>query len=332
MSDSLGKVALFGATGAVGRSLATALRQRGLPYRVVGRSAASLESVFGADPLAEKTSWNPEDATSVRAAARGVDTLIYLVGVPYTEFRRHPVMMRQTLEGAIAEGVKRILLIGTVYPYGRAQANPVREDHPRQPHTYKGRMRKEQEELLLQAHRDGRIQGAVLRLPDFYGPGVGLSFLDSLFKAAASGGRALMMGPIDRPHQFVFVPDVGPVALQLAQQAQAYGRVWHFAGSGTATPRELSERTFAVAGTRPRRRVITAGMLRLFGLFSPMMRELAEMHYLWSKPVVMDDSALQQLLGALQRTSYEEGIRQCLQAAAAAGRAAAAGESRAAAI
>lgn len=312
MNDSLGKVALFGATGAIGKSLATALRQRGLGYRVVGRAAASLDAAFGADPLAEKVSWNPDDPASVRAAARGVDTIIYLVGVPYTQFRRHPVVMRQTLDGAVAEGVKRILLIGTVYAYGRTRSNPVREDHPRQPHTFKGRMRKEQEDLLLQAHRDGRIQGAVLRLPDFYGPGVELSFLDSLFKAASSGGRALMMGPIDRPHQFVFVPDVGPVALQLAQQPQAYGRVWHFAGSGTAIPLELSERAFAMAGTRPRRRVVTGGMLRLLGLFSPMMRELAEMHYLWSEPLVMDDSALEQLLGTLQRTSYEEGMRQCL--------------------
>jgi hypothetical protein len=28
------------------------------------------------------------------------------------------------------------------------QTNPVREDHPRQPHTFKGRTRKEQEDGL----------------------------------------------------------------------------------------------------------------------------------------------------------------------------------------
>jgi hypothetical protein len=82
---------------------------------------------------------------SVRAAARGVETIVYLVGVPYADFRLHPVLMKQTLDGAIAEGVKQLILIGTVYPYGRPRTTPVREDHPREPETFKGRMRKEQE-------------------------------------------------------------------------------------------------------------------------------------------------------------------------------------------
>ena len=315
MSDFLGKTALFGATGAIGGSLAAALRQRGAGYRVVGRSLATLQKAFGGDPLIELATWNPDDAGSVRAAARGVDTIIYLVGVPYTEFWRHPVLMRQTLEAAIAEGVKRILLVGTVYPYGRVQANPVREDQPRRPHTFKGRMRKEQEDLLLQAHAEGRIQAAVLRLPDFYGPGVEMSFVAGVFQAAAGGGRAQMIGPLDQPHQFVYVPDVGPLALRLAVQPQAWGKVWHFAGSGTITPRELSQRAFAMAGTRPRRMVAGRVMLRLSGLFNPFMREVAEMHYLWREPLLMDDSALRQLLGEVQRTPYEEGIRASLEAA-----------------
>jgi len=41
-----------------------------------------------------------------------------------------------------AAGVRNFILIGTVYPYGRARNTPVREDHPREPHTFKGRMRK----------------------------------------------------------------------------------------------------------------------------------------------------------------------------------------------
>jgi nucleoside-diphosphate-sugar epimerase len=48
----------------------------------------------------------------------------------------------------------------------------------------------------------------------FYGPGVEKSFLDGLFKAAAKGGTAYMIGPIETPHQFVYVPDVGPVVMR----------------------------------------------------------------------------------------------------------------------
>ena len=311
----MANIALFGAAGAIGASIAGALRNEDRAYRVVGRNRASLQSGFGADRLAEIVTWNPQDPASVRAAARGVDTLVYLVGVPYDQFQLHPVVMRQTLEGAIAEGVQRILLIGTVYPYGIPKTTPVTESHPREPHTFKGRMRKEQEDLLLAAHAEGKIQGAILRLPDFYGPGVDKSYLDSLFKAAASGGTANMLGPIDTPHEFVFVPDVGAVVLALAGRPEAYGRWWHFAGAGSITQRQAIEQVFQMAGRKPRYRVAGKTTLRLIGLVNPLMRELAEMHYLLTNPVLMDDSALQALLGLLHKTPYEEGLRLSLEAA-----------------
>ncbi|HEY3835386.1 MAG TPA: NAD-dependent epimerase/dehydratase family protein, partial [Bryobacteraceae bacterium] len=248
----MAEIALFGAAGAIGNSIATAFRKQGKAYRVVGRNAASLNSAFGSDPHAEIVTWNPDDPASVRTAARGVDTLIYLVGVPYDQFRLHPVVMRQTLEGAVAEGVRKVLLIGTVYPYGLPQTTPVRESHPRQPHTYKGKMRKEQEDILLAAHQEGKIQGAVLRLPDFYGPGVEKSYLDSLFKGAATGATANMLGPIDTPHEFMFVPDVGPVVAALMERPEAYGRWWHFAGECSITQREVIDRVFKMAGRKPR--------------------------------------------------------------------------------
>jgi len=110
------KIALFGAAGAIGNTVARTLSAQGTPYRVVGRSRTALERDFGADPLAEITTWNPDSPASVRAAAQGIDTIIYTVGVDYTQFALHPEVMRKTLEGAIAVGVKRILLIATVYP------------------------------------------------------------------------------------------------------------------------------------------------------------------------------------------------------------------------
>ncbi len=305
----MGKIALFGAAGAIGRSIADVLRAQGEAYRVVGRNRERLAETFGSDPNAEIVTWDPSDATSVRAAARGVDTLIYLVGVPYNHFELHPVTMRQTLDGAIAEGVKRVVLIGTVYPYGVPVTEKVSEEHSRNPPTYKGRMRKEQEDMLLAAHAAGEIQATVLRLPDFYGPGVESSFLDGLFKAVANGKTADMVGPIDTPHEFVFVPDVVPVVLALAEKPEAYGRWWNLAGAGVTTQRQMAEQAFALVGRKPKIRVVGKLGLRLIGLFQPMMKELVEMHYLQTTPVLMEDSALIGLLGDVHKTSYAEGVR-----------------------
>ena len=316
------KVALFGAAGAIGQSIAVALRQAGQPYRVVGRSRASLAQSFGHDSLVEIVTWNPDEPAWVRAAAQGVDTIVYLVGVNYWQFDLHPQLMGKTLAGAVAEGVEHLLLIGTVYPYGRARTERVREDHPREPHTFKGRMRKAQENLLLEADAAGRIKGAVLRLPDFYGPNADKSFLHSAFVAATKGGTASMIGPLDKPHEFVFVPDVGPVVVRLAATPGAWGHVWHLAGAGVTSQQAMVDEIALQAGRPVKVRAAGKVTIRMLGLFNPLLREMVEMHYLLTEPVILDDSALRQLVGPIVKTPYPEGIRQTLTAtrqAAAAG-------------
>lgn len=309
------KVALFGAAGAIGHSVAAAMRDKGQPYRVVGRNERSLRLAFGADPLAEVVTWNPDAPASVQAAASGIETLIYMVGVNYWQFALHPELMRKTLDGAVAAGVKNFILIGTVYPYGRVQTgNPVREDHPREPHTFKGRMRKAQEDLLMQTDASGRIHATVLRLPDFYGPGVEASLLHRAAQAAVNGGTADLIGPIDRPHEFVYVPDVGPVVARLIDTPAAFGKIWHLAGAGVTTQRDLISEMERQTGRELKLRVAGKTMLRLLGLFNPFMRELVEMHYLMTDPLIMDDSALQRLIGPIRKTPYVEGIRQTLEA------------------
>jgi|SRR5215813_3975262 len=309
--ESKETVALVGATGAIGKSVAAALREQGRPYRVIGRSRTSLEKTFGADPLVEFSVWDPENEQSIREALRGVGAVVYMVGVPYTDFHVHPVLMRRVIDAAIAEKVDRLLLIGTLYVFGRAQSERVTESHPREPHTFKGRKRKEQEDVVLAAHATGQIRTTVLRLPDFYGPGVERSLLSDLFLAVKQKRRAKLFGPVNKPHEFVFVPDVGPVVVNMLDTPGAFGRAWNLGGAGVTTQLELAR--LAYGGT-PRYMAAGKTMLRIMGLFDPLLREFVEMNYLLSDPLIVDDSALQQLLGPIRKTPYAEGVQQSLAA------------------
>ena len=94
----------------------------------------------------------------------------------------------------------------------------------------------------------------------------------------------------------------------------AYGRVWHLAGAGVTTQQAIVEEIERQIGHRLRVRVAGKTMLRLLGLFNPLMREMVEMHYLLTDPVLMDDSALQELLGQIHKTPYSDGVRECLAA------------------
>jgi nucleoside-diphosphate-sugar epimerase len=305
-------IALIGASGSLGKAITSALSAKSTPYRVIGRSEYSLRATFGADPLATIATWNPDDPESIRQTLAGIDTAIYMVGVNYWQFELHPQLMKKTLDGAISADVKKLLLIGTVYPYGRPQTERVSEDHPRQPHTFKGRMRKEQEDLVLAAHESGKIQTAILKLPDFYGPGVDKSFLWSAFQAAKTGKRAQLVGPIDTPHEFVHVPDAGVTVARLIAEPGAWGSTWNLGSVGVTSTRAMAEEIFAQAGHKPKFMVAGKTMLRIFGLFNPLLREMVEMHYLLTTPVILDDSRLKNLLGELPKTPYKEGIRQTL--------------------
>jgi len=44
------------------------------------------------------------------------------------------------------------------------------------------------------------------------------------------------------------------------------------------------------------------------------LRELVEMHYLQTDPKILDDTALQRLIGPIHKTPYADGIRQTLAA------------------
>jgi nucleoside-diphosphate-sugar epimerase len=309
--DSTEIVALVGATGAIGKTVAAALQQQGRRYRVIGRSRSDLERMFGDNPLAEVVTWDPDDEQSIRAALRGAAAIVYMVGVPYTDFHLHPILMRRVLDAAISEKVDRLLLIGTLYVFGRLQTERITEDHPREPHTFKGRMRKEQEDMVLAAHTTGKIKTTVLRLPDFYGPGVERSLLTDLFAAAKQNRKAKMIGPVDRPHEFVFVPDVGPVVARLLDTPAAFGQAWNLGGAGATTQLEVARMAF---GGLPRYMAVGKMMLRLIGLFDPFLKELVEMHYLMTDPLIVDDSALQQLLGGITKTPYSEGVKQSIAA------------------
>jgi nucleoside-diphosphate-sugar epimerase len=307
--------AIFGAAGAVGKSLAAELAKKGQSFRVVGRSEQRLRRDFQPyDPLVDYCAADLSDPTAAARASVGVDSIFYTVGVPYPQFEQHPKLTHFALAAAATAGVRHYFHLSTVYPYGVPQHEFVNESHPRNPTAFKGRMRKEQEDLVLAADNSAGMRTIVLRPPDFYGADSELSFVRPIFDAALKGGTANVIGPIDTPHEFTYVPDLAETMLALAEKEEAYGQAWNVAGPGLLTTRQFAEQVFAAVNKKPRLRVANKFLLRVLGLFNPVLREVVEMHYLWTTPVKLDDTRLRHLLPNLHKTPYAEGIRATINA------------------
>ena len=307
------KVAIFGAAGPIGRYVGMELDRRGIPFRAVGRTAAKLEEAFGKLPHAEVVAADLSDSGGAMQAARGVDTIVYTLGVAYTDFQLYPKLMRVAVDAAAAAGVQRFVLVTGVYSYGIPQTQRVAETHPRVPVSVKGQLRKEQEDVLMAAGERGLFKCIVVRLPDFYGPYADNSLANPVFRAALAGKTANWLGPVGALHEFVFVPDAGPAIVALASRDDCYGEAWNFAGPGEISSLAFIQKIYQAAGREPKFRSAGRTLLRMLVWFNPLMRELPEMLYLQETPVLLDDEKLCRMLGQVHKTSYDEGIKLTLE-------------------
>jgi nucleoside-diphosphate-sugar epimerase len=305
-------IAIFGAGGSIGRFAAPELVRRGHRVRVVGRNVDRLRRDF---PACEAVAADLADPAEARRAADGMDAILYAVGLPYPEFARYPVLAQTAVDAAAAAGVKQLLLISTVYPYGRPRTPRVSETHPREPHTRKGAARKAQADIFLGAHRVDGLRTATLVLPDFYGPTLENTYLSAVFAGAVKGASATVVGPIDQLHEFVYVPDTAPVIADLFARPDAFdGGAYHLGGAGTIVARDLFSLAYRAAGTEPKLFVAGVALQRLVGVVNPLIREMVEMNYLWTDPVVLDDAKLARVIGPLRKTAYDDGVRACVEA------------------
>jgi nucleoside-diphosphate-sugar epimerase len=314
---------LLGATGALGRTLARLLSERESPFRAVSRFDMALKARLDL-PHAEPFVWDPKETpASVARALAGADTAVYLVGAALWEFAEHLALTRAALAAARETGLRRLLLVSQTWAYGPPQPAYLRdgripESHPLAPATELGRVRAEQEKLVLAAHTPGGLQTAVLRSGEFYGPWVEASALWSPLRAARSTALgkpavAQLLAPIDLPRDWVYIPDAARTLLQMLDSEQVWGRAWNLAGPETATTRSMAELIFREAGVpKPRYATPSPWRLSMVRMVNPYIRALEPMGYLLQTPPLLDDQALGEALGGLAKTPFPEAVRQTL--------------------
>lgn len=162
----------------------------------------------------------------------------------------------------------------------------------------------------MQASAAGRIKWTALRAPDFYGPGVGRSHIGDVGLGMIARGKAatLAISP-DRPHAFAYVPDIARATLSLIDAPDdAYGQAWHVPCAPMRTPREILKLGADALGQKLRIVSIPSGLLPLVGLFSPFMREVAEMRFTWDRPYEVDCSKFAARFWS-DATTFESGVR-----------------------
>ena len=296
---------IFG-TGPIGLATLDALQRRGERVRMVNRSGradvpADVE-IVGGDAA------DPAFATSVVQGARVV---YQALNPPYSEWSvQFPVLQTSVLGAAQATGA-RLVTLENVYLYGRPQGRVFTESSPFDTRTRKGLVRGRMALELLKAHRSGRVEVAIGRASDYFGPRAGAqsNLGDRVMPAALRDRTATVLGDPDQPHTYTYVPDIGEGLAVLGEHPDAVGQVWHLPNDpATRTTRQLVETAYRHAGrSRTRVRGTPTLLLRALGLFNPVIRELVEMQYEFEAPFVVDSRKISDAFG-LHATPLDEAV------------------------
>ncbi|GCL74857.1 epimerase [Paenibacillus naphthalenovorans] len=311
------KAIVVGATGGTGASVTEELVKRGIRTVAFGRSRGKLEQLktrLGQPEnlnIAVGDAFRPNDIVS---ASEGMDVLFHCANVPYHEMASKLIPLGESvMEAADRLGLKVVAIDG-IYPYGRRQMARATEEHPKQPHTRKGKTRLAYEKMLF-SDRWNRARVMIVRLPDYYGPTANeASYLGSTLEAIAAGSMAFFIGNMRVPREFIYLPDAAFMIAELAGRDDAYGENWHIPGAGLISGKEIVRIARQASGSSKPVIPLGRGGLSLLGMGVPVLKEVVEMLYLTEEPLVLSGDKYERLIGPVRATSFEEGISATVRA------------------
>lgn len=302
------KIAVLGANGRLAHAVAKAFLAHGHDVVAVTRSARC-EGLSG---RVEFRAADAMDRAQVIAATMGVDMIFNGLNPPYDKWEGFVLPMARNVIAAAKENRAVHLFIGNVYNYGKEIGLNVDEGAAFSPTTDKARMRIEMEALFKDATRDG-VKTIILRAGDFYGTDKTGTWLDQMIATKIDKGAFSWPGPYDLPHAFAYLPDLADAFVRLAERADDLPIFSQFNFEGhTLTGEDFARAAERAAGRKLARKRVPWPLLALVGLFSPIVREVVKMNYLWFTPHSLSGERLEAFLGGVASTPAEEAIAQAL--------------------
>ncbi|MFM7358939.1 MAG: NAD-dependent dehydratase [Sediminibacterium sp.] len=300
---------ILGAGGPVGKSLATALSNLNKPVRLVSRQplvTGNGQSWFKADLSSEQ---------DVIDAVEGTEVAYLTIGFPYsTKIWREnwPLVMKNVTTACLRHGV-RLVFFDNIYAVSPNHLNPITESSPLQPCSKKGEIRAEVIRIMMEAVEKKGMMGLIARSADFLTLEENKGMIKPLlYDRMKKNQRAQWICNARVIHNFSYLPDLGKGTALLGTSPAVMQQVWNLPTDPTPMTgadwiRLMAEEMHA----SEKYTTISAGMIKLLGLFVPYMRELVEMLYQYDRDYFFDSSKFNSHFNFIP-TSPGDAIREML--------------------
>jgi nucleoside-diphosphate-sugar epimerase len=300
---------VLGASGTTGYWVIQALQSMNKTFAAVSRSKTYKDI--------ENRQGNLLDPLEAREVLRGASHVYLCVGVPYNRKlweTQWPIIMSNVID-ACAEIGARIIFLDNIYMYG-PHPLPVKfdENMSQRPTSKKGKIRKLISDMLLDAHRSGKVKAVIGRSADFYGPKTTYtplytSFLENILQGKNPG----WLGKAHTKHTYSYSPDNGRALVTLALEDSCYGEAWHLPVSAPWTIEEILELINVELGTGFELKFLGQGMQAFLSLFIPILREVRDVGYMFTEDYVMSADKFLSKFPDFEVTRFEEGMKEMIR-------------------
>jgi nucleoside-diphosphate-sugar epimerase len=302
---------ILGSGGIIGIELARALKKYTNEIRLVSRNPQKV------NPTDEILSADLLKIDELRKAVAGSSVVYVTVGFPYsakTWKEIWPEFIRNVIT-VCKEHQAKLVFFDNIYMYDSNSLNGMTEETKINPSSKKGMVRAEVADMIMSEVKQGKLTALIARSADFYGPGIKKNCMltETVFNPLSLGKKANLLGSGKFKHSFTYTPDAGKATAILGNTEDAYNQVWHLpTAANPYTGKEWVEAIAGEMGVKPKFQTAPKFLVRILGLFVPIMAEIVEMMYQYDRDYVFDSHKFEQRFN-FRPTSYRDGIREIIK-------------------
>ncbi|HDR7713012.1 SDR family oxidoreductase [Bacillus cereus] len=307
------KAIVLGATGGSGQAIVSELLSREIEVIAFGRSESKLKKLMkehDSTPLLTYQLGDIFDYRTIVEAAKDVDVIFQCANVQYHEMADKLLLLGENVMKAADILDKKIVIVDGIYVYGHQVAKGD-ENHPKQPHTKKGKIRVEFEQLIFDK-KWKNAKALIVRLPDYYGITSQNSYLHPTLTGLAGNKTSIFIGNLKTPREYVYLPDAAKMIVEIANKDDSYGENWNIPGAGLISGKEIIKFAREITGNKKMVIPLNKNAIRISGLFNPVMKEVVEIMYLTEEGFTLSGEKYENRIGKIVATPYKEGLKETL--------------------
>ena len=297
---------ILGSGGAIGIPLAKELKKYTNQIRLVSRNPKKINETDELYPI------DLNDFSQIDKAIAGSDVVYVVIGFEYKLSvwqKIWPSFMKAVINACKKHNTK-LVFFDNVYLYDKLAIPHMIETSPIHAPSKKGEVRQQLHEMIMNEVEKGSLTALIARSADFYGPdnrssALNMMVVDNFMK----GKKAQAFGNINKIHTYTYTPDAAKATALLGNTNDAFNQVWHVPTTNEKlTNLQWIQLIADELKVEAKIQTIPVWMIKILGLFIPVMKEFPEMIYQNDQDYILDSSKFEKRFG-MSATAPKDGIK-----------------------